>query len=154
MSPSQHFRANVGVAVVGRDGRVLTFERSDRPGNWQLPQGGLDVGEEPLDGGLRELWEETGITADQVEVIGEFPEWLAYEWPAVVRDGRHDGRRGQVQRWFAVRPRGDLRIDLSASEEFQDHRWTDLDGLVAGAHEMRAAVYRRLVPWLEQLAAA
>lgn len=150
---SQHFRANVGVAIVRDDGRVLVFERTDRPGNWQLPQGGLDIGEEPVDGALRELWEETGITADQVTLVAEHPAWLAYEWPQGVRADRRDGRRGQVQKWFAFRPRPEMKVDLSASEEFRDHRYSDLDELVAGVHPMRRAVYAQIAPWLAALPA-
>lgn len=151
MPRSQHFRANVGVAIAGDDGRVLVFERTDRPGNWQLPQGGLDIGEEPLDGALRELREETGIAASMVRLVSEHPGWLAYEWPEGVRADRRDGRRGQVQKWFAFRPEPSLAIDLSASEEFRDHRWSDLDEMVDGVFAMRRVVYAQLVPWLRGL---
>ncbi|MCB0883078.1 MAG: RNA pyrophosphohydrolase [Thermoleophilia bacterium] len=153
MPRSQHFRANVGAAIVRDDGHVLVFERSDRPGNWQLPQGGLDLGEEPLEGALRELREETGILPDQVRMVSEYPGWLAYEWPEGVRADRSDGRRGQVQKWFAFRPESSLSVDLSASEEFRDHRAVGLDELVAGVHPMRRAVYAQLVPWLRDLGA-
>ncbi len=119
-----------------------------------MPQGGLDIGEQPIDGALRELWEETGIQGSQVELIAEHPDWLAYEWPADVRDRRHDGRRGQVQKWFAFRPRPGMVVDLAASEEFRDHRYSDLAELVASVHPMRRAVYAQIAPWLEHLAPA
>lgn len=136
------------------DGNVLVFERSDRPGSWQMPQGGLDMGEEPLAGALRELKEETGIEGSMVSLLGEHPEWLAYEWPAHLRDGRTDGRRGQVQKWFAFRASPELHVDLTHSDEFRAHRYTSREALADGVHEMRRGVYRQLVPWLASLGAS
>lgn len=148
MPTSQHFRANVGVIIRRHDGQVLAFARRNRPEAWQFPQGGLDVGEEPWEGALRELEEETAIRADQVRRVAEYPEWLAYEWPEVLRHDRTDGRRGQVQRWFLCAPTDTMRIDLSGSDEFEDSRYWDLEELVAAVHPMRGAVYRRLADWL------
>jgi len=59
--PQQYFRAGVGALIVHRDGHVLALERADHPGAWQLPQGGLDRSEEPLDSVYREIGEETGL---------------------------------------------------------------------------------------------
>jgi putative (di)nucleoside polyphosphate hydrolase len=95
MPRSQFFRANVGVAVLNDEGHLLAFERYDVPGAWQLPQGGLDEGEEPLEAARRELREETRLTWDQVELLGEHPRWLAYELGAEQRT--RDTGRGQVQ---------------------------------------------------------
>ena len=68
---SQNFRANVGVAVARDDGRVLALERIDQLDRWQMPQGGLNVGEEPADAALRELQEETGLRPQHVELVAE-----------------------------------------------------------------------------------
>ena len=91
----QRFRA--GVVIVVRhhdDDRVLAFERTDVPGAWQLPQGGIDKGEEPIDAARRELAEETGLGADDVELVGEYPEWVVYELPAELRAGQDRPRPG------------------------------------------------------------
>ncbi len=98
----QHFRAGVVIVVRHPDRReVLAFERADRR-ELAVPQGGLERGEEPIDAAWRELREETGLGAADVVARAEYPEWVAYEWPAdVIREHGHDGRRrGQVQKWF------------------------------------------------------
>ncbi len=92
-----HFRAGTVAVGTNSTGRILAFERSDVPDQWQLPQGGIDAGEAPVDGALRELEEETGLTKNQVRLLDEYPEWTVYEWPDHVKK---NGRRGQAQRWF------------------------------------------------------
>jgi putative (di)nucleoside polyphosphate hydrolase len=135
------------MAIARADGKVLALERSDLPGQWQLPQGGLDEGEEPLEAALRELQEETSVPARLVELVAEYPEWLAYELPP---DRRRPGTgRGQVQRWFLLRFRGrDEDIDLSPPagqhQEFTAWRWMELHDLADEVWAVKAPVYRRL----------
>jgi putative (di)nucleoside polyphosphate hydrolase len=145
---SQWFRANVGIVVARADGRVLIFERADKPGQWQLPQGGLDVGEEPRDAALRELQEETGISPEHVELIAEHPDWLAYELPPERR--RRKTGRGQVQKWFLYRFLGtDADIDPvplpGERQEFSACRWMSLADLVEEVWEVRQPIYRALL---------
>ncbi len=123
-----HFRAGV-VAVVRRaDGQVLAFERADAPGQWQLPQGGLERGEAPQDAVWRELHEETGLGADDVELVGEHDEWIVTAWPAaVVGTGR---RLGQVQRWFEFRARDDGVQPRPDGREFQAWKWVEAAWLI------------------------
>lgn len=64
-----YFRAGVGAVIIGSDGRVLAFERADTPGAWQLPQGGLEDGEDPLTAVLREIEEEVGLRRERLELI-------------------------------------------------------------------------------------
>lgn len=146
------YRANVGAALFARNGRVLIARRADLPnaegaaGGWQLPQGGIDAAEDPRAAVLRELAEEIG-TAD-AEIIGEHPGWLTYDLPAhlvgVALGGRY---RGQRQRWFALRFRGqdsDIRLDLDPQPEFDAWRWAELAELPALVPPFRRPIYAAL----------
>jgi putative (di)nucleoside polyphosphate hydrolase len=137
-----HFRAGV-VAVVRRaDGQVMAFERADQPGHWQLPQGGLDRGERPIDALWRELGEETGLGPADVELVGEPSEWLVAEWPSdVVGDG---GRLGQIHRWFELRVRTDAVQPRPDGHEFRDWKWVSPSWLVDHVVPFRQPAYRRV----------
>jgi putative (di)nucleoside polyphosphate hydrolase len=139
---SMHFRANVVAIVVNDKGCVMAFERSDLDGQWQLPQGGMDVGESPEEAAWRELGEETGLTAKHVELTAEFGEWTAYAWPA---GARNNGRMGQVQRWFTFRVKSDDVEPEPDGVEFQDWKWVSPDWLVDNVVDFRQSSYRRVL---------
>lgn len=137
------YRPNVGAALFNREGRLFVARRANlpnaegAPGGWQLPQGGIDVDEDPRAAVLRELQEEIG-TADAV-ILGEHDEWLTYDLPPELLGKALGGRfRGQRQRWFALRFMGrdsDIRLDLDPHPEFDAWRWaslTELPGLGPG----------------------
>jgi putative (di)nucleoside polyphosphate hydrolase len=151
------FRANVGIAVIRPDGRVLSLERYGYPGTWQLPQGGLEVDEEPIDAARRELEEETGLRWDQVELIGEYPDWLVYELGA--EDRTDDIGRGQAQKWFYVGLREtDATLDLEriderkGTPEFSSYAWMSFAELVSKAVLFRRRVYQRVAEHARTLA--
>ncbi|HXF53561.1 MAG TPA: RNA pyrophosphohydrolase, partial [Hyphomicrobiaceae bacterium] len=116
---------------------------------WQLPQGGINRNEKPLDAALRELEEETGATS--VEVIGETSGWLTYELPSDLRGRALKGRyRGHRQKWFAMRFYGsDREIDISPRDgkkaEFDAWQWASLEDLPALAVPFKRPVYEALV---------
>lgn len=143
--PSAHFRANV-VAIVGDgDGRVLAFERGDVRGQWQLPQGGVDVDEDPDDAAWRELKEETGLTAADVRLGGVHPDWTVYEWPEGVGARHKNGRLGQAQRWYFFEV---LRPDVEPTPdgvEFVAWKWVDPRWLVDQVVDFRKPSYRRVL---------
>jgi putative (di)nucleoside polyphosphate hydrolase len=141
---SQFFRANVGVILSNLRGEVLAFQRADRAGQWQLPQGGLRQQEEPLAAALREMEEETGLSPEQVELIGEHPLWLAYELPAEAR--RKKTGRGQVQKFFLFRVKEGVTIQLddAPGNELDDHKWTTLNELAQETWAVRRATYEQL----------
>lgn len=140
------FRAGVGAAVIDARGLVLACERSAPPGAWQLPQGGIDAGEEPDAAVLREVEEETGIAAHHLELLDQHPEWLAYELPPERRT--HTTIRGQVHKWYLFRftgEAGDIDLRRATSDEFRAFRWMRLSVLAEEAISFRRPVYRRLV---------
>lgn len=133
------YRPCVGVTLVNRQGHVFIGHRErKRPSealderSWQMPQGGVDKGEKPLEAARRELWEETNVRS--VELVAELPEWLSYDLPAGAR-ARWAGRyRGQSQKWFLFRFLGqDTEIDVRLpadgkhGAEFDAWRWERLE---------------------------
>jgi putative (di)nucleoside polyphosphate hydrolase len=113
---------------------------------WQMPQGGIDKGETPVEAGLRELREETGVRKRHVTVLGETAEWLPYDLPAEVLPYR--GKyRGQTQKWVLVRlDAGDEVIDLAHEDvEFSDWRWMTGSELLDRIVEFKRPIYEAVL---------
>jgi putative (di)nucleoside polyphosphate hydrolase len=145
---SSNFRAGVVAVVTNSQGKLLAFERGDVPGAWQLPQGGIDVGEEPGVAAWRELGEETGLGPEDVELVAEHPDWVVYEFPDQIRSA---GKRlGQAQRWYLFRVRSDDVIPTPDEVEFVDWKWVEPSWLLDHVVEFRQAAYRAAIPRLLQ----
>lgn len=126
------YRLGVGLLLFNAKGEVFTGMRADTPGAWQMPQGGIDKGEEPRVAAMRELAEEIGTA--KAEIIAESADWLAYDLPPDLSRKVWKGKyRGQKQKWFALRFLGqdsDIRLDAHADEiEFVRWRWAPFDEL-------------------------
>ncbi|WP_102109014.1 RNA pyrophosphohydrolase [Oceaniglobus roseus] len=142
------YRPCVGVMLVNGAGRVFVGARIDTPGAWQMPQGGIDPGEDPRDAALRELREETGVAPEKVEIEAETDGWIAYDLPHHLVPGHWKGRfRGQKQRWYLMRFRGeDGEIDISGPPpEFSEWQWMDKDRLLDSIVPFKRAVYQAVL---------
>ena len=143
------YRPCVGVMLINPGGLIFAGQRKDNPVSaWQMPQGGIDAGEKPRAAALRELWEETGVTADLVDFIAKSPDWLTYDLPEELLGRVWGGKfRGQRQRWFLFRFLGrDDQIDIATEHpEFSEWRWVTADEMLASIVTFKRAVYAEVV---------
>ncbi len=141
------YRPCVGIMLLNRAGAVFVAKRIDMPSDaWQMPQGGIDPGEDPRAAALRELTEETGT--DKAEIVGEVAEWLDYDLPPELQGRLWGGRyRGQRQKWFAMRFTGtDKDIDIATKHpEFSAWKWAPIETLPDLAISFKRPIYERLV---------
>lgn len=131
------YRPGVGIMLLNADRRVFVGQRLDQNVEaWQMPQGGIDEGEDPYQAALRELEEETGVRPALTRLIAETPDWLAYDLPPELMGSLWGGRyRGQRQKWFALRFLGtDADVNIAtAHPEFRAWQWAapgDLERLI------------------------
>ncbi len=146
------YRNSAGVCLFNKEGLVLVAERADSSGSWQMPQGGIQVGEDPAVAVFREMKEEIGT--DKAEIIGKVPERLCYEFPDYFsrRHEKFRGKyRGQEQVWFAMRFLGeDSDISLAGADdpepaEFVAWRWIELPKIVDLIVDFKKPGYKRIV---------
>ncbi len=143
------YRPCVGVLLFNARRQVFVGQRIDMVQEaWQMPQGGIDRGEDPRDTALRELEEETGVRPDKVELVAETREWLRYDLPPNLVNRVWRGRyRGQEQKWFAARFLGtDADIDIDTPHpEFSDWRWSPVDEIATHAVSFKRALYETVI---------
>ncbi len=151
------YRLCAGVMLLNRAGLVFIGRRlggpehTDATHSWQMPQGGLDPNEDPYEGALRELYEETSVRS--VTKLAESKEWYAYDLPTEVGKSAWRGRyRGQKQKWFALRFTGDDKeIDIRAPgggkhrPEFLEWRWEPMENLPGLIIPFKRQVYLQVV---------
>lgn len=143
------YRPCVGVMLMNAGGGVFVGQRNDRfEDAWQMPQGGVDKGEDPRRAALRELREETGVTADLVEIVAETGDWLRYDLPHDIVPKIWKGRyRGQEQKWFLMRFQGrDDQVNIATEHpEFSAWRWLPPSELSNAIVPFKRKVYARLL---------
>lgn len=156
------YRPCVGVMLFNTQGAVWVGRRADSKhlaeghGDWwQMPQGGIDEGEDPAQGALRELYEETSIRS--AKIIAESASWLSYDLPAELIGKAWGGRyRGQKQKWYAMRFTGeDHEVNLSPpghAVEFEAWRWAGIDDLERLIIPFKRDVYRAVIAEFRHLA--
>ena len=146
-------RKGVGVALLNNNNQIFVAKRIDNPNDfWQMPQGGIDIGEKPLEAAFRELKEETSIKS--VELIKELDGTLTYDLPdrllGIIWKGKY---KGQKQKWFLMRFIGnDSEININTTNpEFLDWKWIDLDLITDVVVDFKHHVYKELKEKVKKL---
>ena len=158
MTPEQianlPYRPCVGVMLMNTDGKIFVGQRNDRfEDAWQMPQGGVDKGEDPRDAAVRELWEETGVASNLVEIVAESDDWLRYDLPHDIVPKIWKGRyRGQKQKWYLMRFTGqDNQIDIATDHpEFTRWKWQDPRRLIDEIVPFKREVYEQVMKAFER----
>lgn len=152
MSPDPEtlpYRPCVGVMLINAAGLIFAAQRIDSTSPaWQMPQGGIDAGEKPRDAALRELREETGISAEQVSFIAKTDGWVTYDLPSDLLGKVWGGKyRGQRQKWFLYRYLGrDDQVQIATEHpEFSTWRWIGAEEMIASIVPFKRAVYETVV---------
>jgi putative (di)nucleoside polyphosphate hydrolase len=152
--PITAYRPCVGVVLVNRDGLVWIGRRFQKENDdgigkwWQMPQGGIDKGEDPAQCARREMAEETSVTS--MELLAEAPEWYKYDLPEHLIGKSWKGKyRGQTQKWFAFRFLGeDSEVNLAPpghKQEFDAWRWATMDEALALIVPFKKPVYEQVM---------
>ena len=146
-------RTGVGAIVLNKNNQVFVGKRKDNPGKyWQMPQGGVNKGENYIDAMKRELSEETSIK--NIEILKEIEEWTEYELPDYLLGKIWKGRyRGQKQKWFVVRYLGkDEEINLKTKNpEFIEWKWIEAEKLPDVIVHFKKRLYESLLPKIKKI---
>tara|TARA_B100000035_G_C20941350_1_gene527689 strand:- start:270 stop:749 length:480 start_codon:yes stop_codon:yes gene_type:complete len=146
-------RSGVGIVVLNKKNKIFVAKRIDNPGDfWQMPQGGIDHGEDYLTAALRELEEETSIK--KVKLIKEINETLTYELPEHLLGKIWKGRyKGQQQKWFLMRYLGnDDEINIKTLKpEFLEWKWIDIDMITDVVVDFKLHVYKKLKKKIKEI---
>ena len=152
MQKSKSYRKNVAAVILSpkypNKCEFFIAHRTDIKNAWQFPQGGIDEGESPQDALKRELLEEIGC--NDVEILGEYPEWITYDFPPTAR-GKCYPFDGQTQKYFLVRLRDDSSIDLDAFEipEFKEYEFVAYEELFQRVTYFKRKVYKRVIDYFK-----
>jgi len=152
MSNTKNYRPNVAAVIVSssypQEKKVFVAERSDISGMWQFPQGGIDEGETPEEALFRELEEEIGTA--EIEVIGEYFEWISYDFPKHIAKKMYP-YSGQTQRYFLVRLKDETLVNLETDHpEFKDHKYIEVDSVLDLVATFKKPVYEQVIDYFKK----
>ena len=143
------YRSNVGIMMVNEKGYVFVGQRLDNNQNaWQMPQGGIDDGEDPETAAYRELLEETGVKKQDVRFVASSSQWLSYDLPEDLIPILWNGKfRGQKQKWFLFKFLGEDRDINIATEhpEFSKWKWISKENLLKEIVPFKKSVYENVL---------
>ena len=143
------YRSNVGIMMVNEKGYVFVGQRLDNNQNaWQMPQGGIDAGEDPETAAYRELLEETGVKKQDVRFVASSSKWLSYDLPEDLIPILWNGKfRGQKQKWFLFNflgEDGDINI-ATEHPEFSKWKWISKENLLKEIVPFKKSVYENVL---------
>jgi putative (di)nucleoside polyphosphate hydrolase len=146
------YRPNVAAIILSpkypEKVEIFIASRTDVKDAWQFPQGGIDEGETPREALLRELKEEIGT--DEVEILGEFPEWVSYDFPEMIAKKMYpfDGQR---QKYFLVRLKPGAKIDLETHEpEFSQHTFVPYRNIFDYVTYFKRPIYKKVLDYFRK----
>lgn len=146
------YRPNVGIMIINKDKKVWVGRRTDALPDTvfckQMPQGGIDEGETPVQAAWREMGEETGLTAEHANLIAESKDWIFYDFPKDFKGILPYGFDGQKQKWFLFQLNGDdscFDLHRHKYDEFSSFEWMDLDQLPNIIIPFKKEVYTKIV---------
>ncbi len=153
------YRPNVGMMIINSEKKVLLGLRmhsENQPYRYQMPQGGIDKGEKPVEAVYREMHEEVGLHPEDVRFIASTRQWYKYDLPEVARKKRTI--RGQRQKWFLfllVADESRINLKTDKIQEFEDYKWYDLDEIMETVIPFKRTVYEQVIkefrPFIEHL---
>jgi putative (di)nucleoside polyphosphate hydrolase len=143
------YRSNVGIMMVNEKGYVFVGQRLDNNKKfWQMPQGGIDAGEDPETAAYRELLEETGVKKQDVRFVASSSKWLSYDLPEDLIPILWNGKfRGQKQKWFLFKFLGeDVDINIATEHpEFSKWKWISKENLLKEIVPFKKSVYENVL---------
>lgn len=142
------YRLNVGIIILNKAGDRVWLGKINRWYHWQFPQGGVDANESIKQAMYRELYEETGLTTEQITLVAESKKWYFYKFPRNVGNIVRDGISyiGQKQKWFLVQLKDDnVEFKLDIDNEFEEYRWVSYWYPIRNIVYFKEDVYRKVL---------
>ncbi len=151
MSKKPDYRPNVAMIIVSHNypaqKEIFIAQRNDLHDIWQFPQGGIDKGEEVKEALFREMEEEIGTA--QAEIVGEYPEWISYDFPQKIAD-RMRPYKGQTQRYFLMKLQKDANIKLDTEHpEFMNHKFVSVEDVLNHTAHFKKPVYETVINYFK-----
>ena len=142
------YRLGVGLVIINDQLEIFTGRRLDNTKAWQMPQGGIDNNEIPLEAAYREMYEETGIRKSKVTLIKQSKTWYRYDLPQEIQSKFWGGRfRGQSQKWFLFKFVGtefDINIETK-DQEFSDWKWSKKTDMLNSIVPFKKSLYQSVL---------
>jgi putative (di)nucleoside polyphosphate hydrolase len=152
MSKKPQYRPNVAMIIVSNNypekKEIFIAQRNDLLDIWQFPQGGIDEGEEVQEALFREMEEEIGT--DKAKIIGEYPEWISYDFPEKIAK-KMKPYKGQTQRYFLLKLKKSAKLNLDTKHpEFSDYKFVSVDEVLEHTAHFKKPVYKKVIKYFKK----